>query len=467
MRFCLNCGTAVATNSTICANCGATMPSEQGVQPAVDQQKGTMSGTPSLQTGRPGPQRGMPKPPPSRQYSPTMPANPANSGYNISGQSAGPGGPGYNPPGPPGFGQFPPPSGPGGPGPGYGGPQSLHGSNTLFAPAGPGGPGYNPQSLDQISTVHMASSGPDGSGYSPQGIEEISTVHMATSGPATPSPGFPPAWAAPSENADKKKLPLDRKLIIVGSAAILLVFGGLWLVLFATVIHPSQLRVQATATAQALATANAQSGTTTAPGTGTAAPSSQQALYTQSTTGSTTLSSPLTAQDNANWDTYQAQGGGGCSFTGSALHASVDHAAYYVPCFAQNSSYSNLALQAQVKIEKGDEGGLIFRGNSTTSQYYIFRISQSGVYGLYLATSSTDSKTLIENNSKTIKQGLGQTNLLTVIAKGKDIYLYINKQFVDHTSDTTYTSGSVGIFGSSNQSPTDTAFNDVQVWKLN
>lgn len=527
MRICLNCGTAVAATSTTCSNCGAAIQPEQVAQLSFDQQP--MSGTSFSQSDNPASQGGRPTPPQNGPHSPTVSAGSANSGYTQSGQPgsgqsippARPARPGYNPQSLHGSNTPSAPSSPAGSGgPGYN-PPSLSG-NAPFAPAGPGNPvnksrnideistvhtastgldnpGNKSQSIDEISTVHMPSTGPASSGHNPQNIDEISTVPMPSTGPAnpasmpgnapfassgnfsspppgfgtgsqppgepvqsSPSLGFPPAWATPSEKTTNKwklPLPLDRRLIAFGLVAIILVGGGLSLMIYAATSHSGKTNVQATATT------NGTSSTIVQDPKGT--PSAQQALYTQSTAGSAALSSPLKAQDGASWDVYNAQGGGGCAFTGSSLHASVDHADYYVPCFAQKSSYTNMALQAQLTIVKGDEGGLIFRGNSNASQYYIFRISQNGDYGLYLVKSSSDSTTLVENSSKAINQGVGQTNLLTVIAKGKDIYLYVNKQYVDHVSDSTYTSGSVGIFGSSNQNPTDTSFSNVQVWKLN
>jgi hypothetical protein len=263
--------------------------------------------------------------------------------------------------------------------------------------------------------------------------------------------------------------------------------SGFWLIYYTTVSHPAQLRVQATATIQARSTTEANvAGTAAAQTTGTAVAQAKiaatavaqqtaqaqatatafQNLYTKSTAGAPDLDSTLSAQDGANWDVYDAVGGGGCAFSGGSLHASVMQKNYYVPCFASNSNYSNMAFQAQMTIVSGSEGGLIFRGNQTTSQFYIFRVSQDGSYSLYVSKDDKTSTAIVDDSSTAIKKGVGQTNLVTVIAKGSNIYLYINKHYVGSVSDTSYTGGKIGIFGSNSSNATDVAFNNVQVWPL-
>jgi hypothetical protein len=209
------------------------------------------------------------------------------------------------------------------------------------------------------------------------------------------------------------------------------------------------------ATAVAQQTAQAQATTT-----------ALQNLYTKSTAGTPALDSPLNAQDGANWYVYDAVGGGGCAFSNGSLHASVIQKNYYVPCFALNSNYSNMAFQAQMTIISGSEGGLIFRANQTTSQFYLFRVGQDGSYSLYVSKDDKTSTAIVDDTSTAIKKGLGQTNLVTVIAKGSNIYLSINRQYVGSVSDTSYTGGKIGIFGSNSSNATDVAFNNVQVWPL-
>jgi len=260
------------------------------------------------------------------------------------------------------------------------------------------------------------------------------------------------------------------------SLAILFMLFGVSLILYAGVLRPTQLRAAATATVQGIQAASAHAATTTAQvgAAGTATTTAQvqatatalQALYIRSTSGFPVLDDALNQQSAANWDIYNAQGGGGCAFRGGALHASVVQSQFYVPCFAHATDFSNFAFEAQVELQKGDQAGLVFRANDATSQFYIFSISKAGMYSLIVSKDDRHSTPLIDDTSQAIKTGSGQINMLTIIAQGAIIDLYINKQFVNSVHDNSYTSGEIGVFAGNTGDITDAAFNRVRVWNL-
>jgi hypothetical protein len=65
--------------------------------------------------------------------------------------------------------------------------------------------------------------------------------------------------------------------------------------------------------------------------------------------------------------------------------------------------------------------------------------------------------------------GYNQTNTLTVIARGNDIYLYINQVFLTHVSvnqSGALSSGQIGLFADAINSATQVTYTSVRVWKL-
>jgi hypothetical protein len=261
--------------------------------------------------------------------------------------------------------------------------------------------------------------------------------------------------------------------------ALLSMLGGVGLILYAGVVHPAQLRAQATATVLRVQTANAyvtatvQAQTTAFAASTTMARQQAQAtatalqnLYIQSTSGPLLLDETLATQTSSNWDVYNAVGGGGCAFADGALLASVAQQNFYVPCFAHATHFSNFTFEAQADIIKGDEAGLIFRANDSSSQFYVFRINRDGTYALYISQNEKNSVPIAEDSSNAIKTGLGQTNILTVIARSSNIYMYINKQFVGSVNDSTYTSGEIGVFAGDNTNATEVAFRNVRVFAV-
>ena len=131
--------------------------------------------------------------------------------------------------------------------------------------------------------------------------------------------------------------------------------------------------------------------------------------------------------------------------------------------------FSDFAYQIKMTIEKGDCGGVIFRSNDPF--LYYFYICQNGHYGLVRYMDNNDpSKNLIlrEAFSPQIKEGLNQTNMITVLAHGPYIYLYVNKIQIDWAYDTSYNIGKIGVLAKAFDTyrPTEVAFSDATVWKL-
>ena len=223
----------------------------------------------------------------------------------------------------------------------------------------------------------------------------------------------------------------------------------------AQTVATSQAQVNATSTAIVQATAQAQATQT-----------ALQNIYTQATSGNPIINDPLSAQDGFNWDVYNGTSGGGCAFQGGAYHSSTP-VGYYTPCFAAYTNFSNFACQVQVTIISGHFGGIAFRANSANNTAYLFRIGTDGSYLLErVASNLTNDTTLTSGTSPVITTGNNQSNLLAVLVRGNDIYLYVNKQYVDHASDGTYQSGQIGVFSDSDTAGSEAVFSHLQVWKL-
>jgi hypothetical protein len=275
--------------------------------------------------------------------------------------------------------------------------------------------------------------------------------------------------------------------ILLVILALLIMSSGFALIYYSTVYHPNQLHMQATATSQTsqtmvarvTATANAQAtatavaivnATATAQAQATAnviaTATALQNIYTSATQGTPALSESLGFNTGSNWDEDQAQGGGGCSFTGGAYQASLYSKGFYFTCIANHTNFSNFAFQVQMKIIRGDSGGLVFRGNNAAAKFYVLRVGRDGTYDLFTTKDMTHSTSLAYGNSPSINKNLGQGNLLAVIARGSSIYFYINKQYVGSMTDGTYQSGQIGVLAEDNTNPTDVAYSNLQVWKL-
>ncbi len=117
---------------------------------------------------------------------------------------------------------------------------------------------------------------------------------------------------------------------------------------------------------------------------------------------------------------------------------------------------------------------------------YRLHITQKGIYDFYLSLDDTNGKNVGGNfacgfgeiycNNSAIHTGLGQSNLLTVIARGVTMYLYVNGTYVFSASDTNSVAGFIGVFANDCPSSadlihacpegTDVMFNDAKIWIL-
>ncbi len=189
---------------------------------------------------------------------------------------------------------------------------------------------------------------------------------------------------------------------------------------------------------------------------------SPQDFYTQSTNGSPVFNDPLNNQDNHNWSTDTE-----CSFSNGVYHVHVP-STYFAWCIEQSIDFSNFVYQVQINIVRGDYGGIIFREDYTNAIFYYFYIGQDGSYALFLyqGIKGQQGQLIRSGSSPAINRGLNQPNLIAVIARGNNLYLYVNKQLVTSASDRTVASGLIGVIALPQNNPTEVVCSNAEVWNL-
>jgi len=126
-------------------------------------------------------------------------------------------------------------------------------------------------------------------------------------------------------------------------------------------------------------------------------------------------------------------------------------------CFAQGKSHGNFAFQAHISISNGQGGGLSFRGDGQAQ--YNFFVNADGTYLLAFGNANAD-RPLFQKSSSVFIQ---QSDTLTAIARGSDIYLYVNQHFLTYISDTSAQSGEIGLLAAA---ASIVVFNNLKVWGL-
>lgn len=319
------------------------------------------------------------------------------------------------------------------------------------------------------------------------------TEQMAFANAQAQQPAYAPYPQYAQQPAPAMKPPAQRRsplsrgaTVIYAVLAMLAMLSGVSLILYSAVIHPAQLHQQATATAVArmnlqasqTALANAQGSATAiavanATSTAIAVATAQavatatalQNVYTQAVSGTPVINDSL-AGDNYNWDIGNTNDGGGCFFSGNAFHASVRTKGFFLPCIAHATNFSNFAFQINMTFAHGNSGGLAFRMNGNQQNGYLFNVTLGGVYGIFIIKNNQAGITLTSGQSAAINTGQNAANMLTIVARGNNIFMYVNKQFIASVSDGTYAAGQIGVFASDDSVASDAAFTKAQVWKL-
>ncbi len=121
-------------------------------------------------------------------------------------------------------------------------------------------------------------------------------------------------------------------------------------------------------------------------------------------------------------------------------------------------------------IESGNEGGIKFRANGNPG--YFFHVTREGDYRLFKTVPGTTPDIDLIRSRKpnpAIKIGMKQSNVLTVLAQGPTIHLYVNDRYLDTAQDTTFDEGGIAVCAKDYSKATNTTeitFKNVRVWQL-
>jgi hypothetical protein len=191
--------------------------------------------------------------------------------------------------------------------------------------------------------------------------------------------------------------------------------------------------------------------------------------------GTLTMYDPLTTYNPAyGWDHVPGPNGNNCTFNGGTYHVieaqTNSDPNDYLACNpegpgGQGYDFKNFTLEVQMRILKGDAGGVFFRlSRVSNGAFYYFRIGVDGTYQLQAwANGANKPKILSKGNLQNFDPS--HNNTIAVVANGNSIDLYVNLQSVgDQVVDTTSSSGTIGLASSATSQPADVAFNNVRLW---
>lgn len=198
---------------------------------------------------------------------------------------------------------------------------------------------------------------------------------------------------------------------------------------------------------------------------------------------SPTLNDPL--QDNSKgfqWDEGSLPGGQTCGFVTGKYYLLTAPANKGVGCNTEarpQSVFSNFVYQITMTILSGLDNtnsgaGPQFRKNpDQNASHYKVTFDVMGNWHLWLVVNDNASilpDSLVGarcgNPCSYFHTGLNQPNVFTIWDVGNKIDVFVNGHLIDTCSDSTYTSGFLGVRADPGTSSASVAFNNLSVWRL-
>jgi hypothetical protein len=134
------------------------------------------------------------------------------------------------------------------------------------------------------------------------------------------------------------------------------------------------------------------------------------------------------------------------------------------------SVFDDFTFQADVTTVQGssDSGcGLLFRGDGTLDNVYVFQIAPNGTYSVGRQEGGIGTTLVPSTYSSVINTGLNTVNTLRVACHGSIMQFYINDKLVNVVDDRAFGSGRVGLYAWDHPSlATEVHFDDAEVYSI-
>jgi serine/threonine protein kinase len=168
----------------------------------------------------------------------------------------------------------------------------------------------------------------------------------------------------------------------------------------------------------------------------------------------------------ANWDQDSK-----CVFGSDGYH--VKEGTDWHGCKESAYTYQNATITVNMRILSGLSGGLFFRVSTDVfGEYrgYLFEITATGKYRISLFSqrfSATITPLKDWTFSPALRQGYIASNTLQVIAQGSSLSLYANGVFLVQLADSTYTSGVIAFFATTDGiKQADVVYGNLKVYPI-
>ena len=260
----------------------------------------------------------------------------------------------------------------------------------------------------------------------------------------------------------RSSLSMGRVILLVLLALILIAasFASFYFIIGPKLLYATGPNTTATAqaSANALATSRALSASATAQGRATA---TAEANPYPPNSGTLAINDPLSNNSKGyGWEEGERDGGF-CTFTGGTYHSIIPQSGVFHSCLALATHFTDFAFEVQAAVISGTSSGIVFRADRATTHLYYFILDERGNFYLKVYFDKFGTSSVIASGSNPAINADGH-NLIAVVARGSQVDLYVNRHLIKTLSDTTFSSGQIGVVVLAGE----VAFSNARVWKL-
>jgi eukaryotic-like serine/threonine-protein kinase len=277
------------------------------------------------------------------------------------------------------------------------------------------------------------------SGYDEQThVHSYQGTHVAREAPS--HVGYPAQSEIPSSRPSSSRA-RGRVLTTLALVALLAVLGPMVYVLLSGQYQANNVgTIGGVATPNLTATARAQASATAG-------------VLQTATAGPVVYQDALTMPDSNATQNERWNQNANCTFQQDGYHVTTFQVLpkAVADCRESSTRYTNMTVSVDMRILRGQSGGLLFYINSRVidNAGYFFEVDTQGNY---MISRSQDFETGLTNvvmqgrtYSAALKTGTGASNTLQVIARNGTLLFYINGTFVSQQQDSTFTAGYLGF----------------------
>ena len=179
--------------------------------------------------------------------------------------------------------------------------------------------------------------------------------------------------------------------------------------------------------------------------------------------GTLAINDPLRDNSNGYFWHEGTDADGSCTFTGDTYQLQSLLSNHLHACW-EAIDFNNFVFQVQLHIISGEFGGIIFRSDSIGSQYYYFRVNNSGSYGILVGKNNSATQSLASGTDTDSSFTSKLLITIAIVADGSTLTPYIDGMALPSITDSTYSQGYIGFAAEDEVNQTKVAFSNARLW---